>query len=529
MLVLTGCEKLLLTFVIILGVLVFAFFIGIIAIAVNSTKDPLPLIYFTEYYAEIEEERYPGGSRSAIARKFLSKHYMFNTNKWSVDYYFKGIVTSRMFSTERNDYITRCMKVGDHDNCYVETSSSFNYFDVPGTAEVKKEVDCSLYAKKAGRNVSTCDLYTYITGGESHQLYVEESTNYPVFDKIYADDGSSSMLTARYYKVFKVGPPNDESVLKPFSDVTIYDFRTGKGDSGDGESNVFTKDTAKRSFVQYDDPLDEIKEAIKDIEKYGPIRQTPSMGLLAEHVIRGYKASTRDTDAAIPASFDARENWKNCTSIIGTIQTQGGCGSCWAVSSSSVLSDRYCIRGIASHLSSQYLINCGKNNNGCSGGNTDEAWTDIMEIGLPPESCVSYAGADEPCLAFCDDGTPITDSMKVKPIGYNVPWGKTSAERVQAIQREIMTNGPVQASLIVFSDFYSFFVSTTGIYHRSKDARRDDGHAVRIIGWGSESGVDYWLVANSWGTDFPNKGVFRIRRGNNECNIEEEVAGGIFA
>ncbi|VDM67224.1 unnamed protein product [Strongylus vulgaris] len=44
----------------------------------------------------------------------------------------------------------------------------------------------------------------------------------------------------------------------------------------------------------------------------------------------------------IPESFDAREKWPECTSIY-TIRDQANCGSCWAVSAASAMSDRLCI------------------------------------------------------------------------------------------------------------------------------------------------------------------------------------------
>lgn len=28
------------------------------------------------------------------------------------------------------------------------------------------------------------------------------------------------------------------------------------------------------------------------------------------------------------------------------------------------------------------------------------------------------------------------------------------------------------------------------------------GHAIRILGWGEENGTPYWLIANSWNTDW---------------------------
>ncbi|CAG9824791.1 unnamed protein product [Phaedon cochleariae] len=52
-------------------------------------------------------------------------------------------------------------------------------------------------------------------------------------------------------------------------------------------------------------------------------------------------------------------------------------------------------------------------------------------------------------------------------------------------------------------------------------------HAIKLIGWGEENNVPYWLVANSWNEDWGDKGTFKIRRGTNECGIEEEPIAGL--
>lgn len=44
-------------------------------------------------------------------------------------------------------------------------------------------------------------------------------------------------------------------------------------------------------------------------------------------------------------------------------------------------------------------------------------------------------------------------------------------------------------------------------------------HAVTIVGYGRQSGKDYWLVRNQWGTNWGESGYFKLTRGSNHCNV----------
>jgi len=108
------------------------------------------------------------------------------------------------------------------------------------------------------------------------------------------------------------------------------------------------------------------------------------------------------------------------------------------------------------------------------------------------------------------------------------------------IRREIYHWGPVTTGFIVYPDFETWASSSSsagdtkngggagGVYQHvksDKDEEEGSGHAVVIVGWGALP-VPYWLVKNSWGPAWGDRGYFRIRRGTNECQIEENVIVG---
>merc|ERR1711977_531057 len=94
-----------------------------------------------------------------------------------------------------------------------------------------------------------------------------------------------------------------------------------------------------------------------------------------------------------------------------------------------------------------------------------------------------------------------------------------SASGETGIQKAIMAGGPVETAFTVFSDFANY---VSGIYHHVSGSV-EGGHAVRIVGWGVDGGNKYWKVANSWNPYWGEQGYFRIKRGGNECGIEDGV------
>jgi hypothetical protein len=94
---------------------------------------------------------------------------------------------------------------------------------------------------------------------------------------------------------------------------------------------------------------------------------------------------------------------------------------------------------------------------------------------------------------------------------------------IEHIKNEIFRWGPVATGMIIYDSFLNDYDGTT-IYMGPKDKTdaEQGGHSVRIVGWGKDdnSGVDFWWVANSWGS-WGILGYFRIKM--ETCDIEKNV------
>jgi len=267
-------------------------------------------------------------------------------------------------------------------------------------------------------------------------------------------------------------------------------------------------------------------------------------------------------NAVVPASFDSETNWPKCAKIIGDIRDQSNCGCCWAFAGAEAASDRMCIATEAKlmmPLSAQDVCFCagGIFSGGCNGGQINTPWSFIkgkgavtggqykgsgpfgegfcLDFSLPhchhhgPQGSDPYPAEGAPgcpserspsCPRECDSAAaaPHNDHTSDK---YSYKGSTQTASGESGIQQMIMSGGPVETAFTVYSDFENY---AGGIYHHVSGSMAG-GHAVKFVGWGEENGVKYWKVANSWNPYWGEKGYFRIRRGNNEGGIEDQVIG----
>jgi len=269
----------------------------------------------------------------------------------------------------------------------------------------------------------------------------------------------------------------------------------------------------------------------------------------AQHKKLPEKTMVSASDADIPKSFDSRTQWPECT-VISDIRDQSSCGSCWAFGSTDSFQDRACIAtGKDVRYSAEDTAFCSDAGDGCQGGNT--AWDWFTYTGVATGGDYTDIGQGDTCLPYslapCAHHVPATAKYPACPSGeYPSPqctgscsessYGKSKKEDklkatdaysvrgVKNIQTELLNHGPLYVAFTVYDDFPTY---KSGVYKRTSSSALG-GHAVELIGWGSESGTDYWLVKNSWNEQWGDNGLFKIVRGTDECGIEDDVSGGLI-
>ncbi|KAK4759155.1 hypothetical protein SAY87_022286 [Trapa incisa] len=198
---------------------------------------------------------------------------------------------------------------------------------------------------------------------------------------------------------------------------------------------------------------------------------------------------------AIPKSLDWRAR-----KAVSSVKNQGSCGCCWAFSAVAATEGIIMLKkGKLRSLSVQELVDCDKTlNHGCHGGLMDHAFQYIKRNGLTSEANYRYKEAGGKCNAR-------KAAKKAAMIaGYEDVPKKSEKALLQAV-----ANQPV--SIAIEGGGFMFRFYSGGVFTGS--CGTDVDHAVTVVGFGRSSArKKYWILKNSWGTGWGEKGYMRIQR-----------------
>ena len=201
-----------------------------------------------------------------------------------------------------------------------------------------------------------------------------------------------------------------------------------------------------------------------------------------------------------------RLDWRNHQgqNWISPIVDQGGCGSCVSFASIGTLESQYKISLGFSRMnvkfSTQHLFACGGGR--CHFGWTPEKAAKYMKTsGVTDEACLPYTsgatGNDVTCNQACAD----SGARLLKLSDYQRP---TKGSRDLEAVKSALAKGPLVTTMHVYEDFVSY---SSGIY-KHVTGKFLGGHAISIVGYDDSERA--FIVRNSWGEDWGEKGYFRV-------------------
>lgn len=233
------------------------------------------------------------------------------------------------------------------------------------------------------------------------------------------------------------------------------------------------------------------------------------LGFSGEYVRHNNLRIDNSNLASVPSSV----NWITDGAVTG-VKDQGQCGSCWSFSTTGALEGAYFTKyGKLPSFSEQQLVDCDNRKNGgkdmgCNGGLMDNAFSWIKKNGgLCTEAEYPYVSGTTKTAGSCQTSCEVVDDSAVQSF-VDVP--KSSDQSMMAA----IAKQPV--SVAIEADQKEFQLYKSGVFTGACGTNLD--HGVLVVGYGTESDGDYYIVKNSWGTTWGSKGYIYLGRGSQYNN-----------
>ncbi|KAJ8383434.1 hypothetical protein AAFF_G00221340 [Aldrovandia affinis] len=203
-------------------------------------------------------------------------------------------------------------------------------------------------------------------------------------------------------------------------------------------------------------------------------------------------------------------DWRD-KGLVSPIRNQGACGSCWAFSVAGAMEGLMKQKtGKLTPLSPQNLLDCSRSygNHGCKGGYLSKTFKYIIgNKGIDSDSSYPYEYREGKCRYSLGNRAGYCSGYQILPAGNE-----------KALQYAVANVGPISVGINALLPSFHYYRG--GLYDEPQCGSKNTNHAVLVVGYGTDKGQDFWLVKNSWGTAWGEKGFVRMARNkNNLCGI----------
>jgi len=218
----------------------------------------------------------------------------------------------------------------------------------------------------------------------------------------------------------------------------------------------------------------------------------------------------------VPASYDSVK-----MGHVTPVRDQNLCGSCVAFASMAAIETCFTrVTGVFSDFSEQQLLDCSYGDrygaNGCNGAWIDAYfhWLNKTNNNLLAEATYPYEN-NEPALT-CPTGLP-SYNRGAKVTNYVVTRNGTE----ETLKKLVAKHGAV-VTFVAATPWSNY---KDGIFWGCNSTTNNTlNHAVAVVGYGTDRGMDYWILKNSWGANWGENGYIRLQRGVGMCGVGKEIA-----